>query len=218
MLDASEMPPTFNVPNNMIIGIIAGGDQALRNPIEGAEDSTTEVIDDLKQYNFNNNDVLVGIAASGRTPYVISGLEFANELGATTVSISTSSESQIGKVAKIGIDAVTGAETITGSTRMKSGTAQKMVLNMISTSVMVKLGKVYENWMIDVKASNEKLFERAVSMVVDITGESREVAISKLELCNYSPKLAVIMIMKGVELSEAERLVEENKGRLSNIL
>ncbi len=218
VLDASEMPPTFNVPNDLIIGIIAGGDDALRNPIEGAEDSTDEVINDLSKYNFNKNDILIGIAASGRTPYVISGIEYAKEIGAKTISISTSSNSKIGMISEIGIDACTGAETITGSTRMKSGTAQKLILNMISSSVMIKLGKVYQNWMIDVKASNEKLFERVISMVIDITNVTREEALSKLEQCNYSPKIAVVMIIKGIDSIEANDLITKNDGRLSNII
>lgn len=218
VLDASEMPPTFNVPNDMIIGIIAGGDKALRNPIEGAEDSTTLVIDDLKKYNFNGNDLLVGIAASGRTPYVKAGLTYAKELGAKTVSLSTSSNSEIGQIADITIDAVTGPETITGSTRMKSGTAQKMVLNMISTGSMVKLGKVYKNWMIDVKASNEKLFERAINMVMEISGEERSLCISALEQCNYSPKLAIVMILKNITANDAKELLANNNEKLSEVI
>ncbi len=218
VLDASEMPPTFNVSNDMIIGIIAGGELALRNPIEGAEDSETEAENDLKKYNFNENDMLIGIAASGRTPYVIGGLEYANDINAKTASISTSSNSKIGKIAKLAIEAVVGPETITGSTRMKSGTAQKMVLNMISTGTMIKLGKVYENWMIDVKASNDKLVERAIQMVINITNESRDIVISRLEECDFSPKLAVVMIKKGITKEEAIFIIEENNGKIGEIL
>lgn len=202
----------------MIIGIIAGGDIALRNPIEGAEDSTTLVIDDLKKYNFNENDLLVGIAASGRTPYVKAGLMYAKELGAKTVSLSTSSDSEIGKIADIKIDAVTGPETITGSTRMKSGTAQKMVLNMISTGSMVKLGKVYKNWMIDVKASNEKLYERAINMVMEISGEERSKCIEALEQCEYSPKVSIVMLMKNVSFEEAKEILAKNNEKLSEVI
>lgn len=212
------MPPTFNVDNNMIIGIIAGGDLALRNPIEGAEDSKEMAIEDLKSYNFSKDDMLVGIAASGRTPYVISGLEFANGLGSTTVSISTSENSEIGKIANICIDAVTGPEPITGSTRMKSGTAQKMVINMISTGVMVKLGKVYSNWMIDVKSSNEKLIERATSMVIEITGKSREEAVDALNQCEYSPKIAIVMLEKNVSSAEAAALLKQSNGKISEVI
>ncbi len=218
VLDASEMPPTFNVPNDMIIGIIAGGDHALRNPIEGAEDSTDLCIDDLKKYSFNEKDMLIGIAASGRTPYVVSGLEYANSIGAKTASIATSSNSKIGQVANIAIDAVVGAETITGSTRMKSGTAQKLILNMISTSVMVKLGKVYQNWMIDVKASNEKLVERAINMVMTITGVEREQALEALNSSNFSPKHSVVMIIKNATYEEASRLIDENDGKLAGVI
>ncbi len=218
VLDASEMPPTFNVDNNVIIGIIAGGDIALRNPVEGAEDSREESINDLKKHSFNEKDMLVGIAASGRTPYVISGLEYANSIGAKTVSISTSSNSEIGKVATIKIDAVTGPETITGSTRMKSGTAQKMILNMISTGIMVKLGKVYQNLMIDVKASNEKLFERAINMVIEITGSDRENVIKVMSECDYSPKIAVTMILKNINESEAKELLANSNGKLAEVI
>lgn len=212
------MPPTFNVENNLIIGIIAGGDHALRNPIEGAEDSDTMVIEDLKAYEFNENDTLVGIAASGRTPYVISGLNYAKTLGAKTISISTSANSQIGKIADIPIDCVTGPEPITGSTRMKSGTAQKLILNIISTSTMVKLGKVYENLMIDVKPSNEKLIERAISIVDDLTNVDREVIIDKLNQCNFSPKHAIVMIEKDVDYETACELINNNDGKLRGLI
>ncbi len=212
------MPPTFNVPNNMIIGIIAGGDYALRNPIEGAEDSKTEVVEDLKKINFSKNDFLIGIAASGRTPYVIGGLEYANQLGAKTGSISTSKDSEIGKIAKYKIEPVTGPEPITGSTRMKSGTAQKLVLNMISTGVMIKLGKVYGNLMIDVKPSNEKLIERAVKIVEEVTGEKREKIIEALQECNNTPKVAIVMIIKKINSKQAIELLDKNDGILSKVI
>ncbi len=218
MLDASEMPPTFNVSNDLIIGIIAGGDHALRNPIEGAEDSLTESVEDLKKHNLTSKDVVIGIAASGRTPYVISGLEYSNSIGAKTIALSTSVNTEIGKIANLSIEVAVGSEAITGSTRMKSGTAQKLVLNTISTSVMVKLGKVYENWMIDVKPSNKKLRERAINMVMDITKQEREVVTPILEETSYSPKLAVLMIMKEVSLEEAKKLLEEHNGVLREVL
>ncbi len=212
------MPPTFNVSNDLIIGIIAGGDHALRNPIEGAEDSLTESVEDLKKYNLTSKDVVIGIAASGRTPYVISGLEYSNSIGAKTIALSTSVNTEIGKIANLSIEVAVGSEAITGSTRMKSGTAQKLVLNTISTSVMVKLGKVYENWMIDVKPSNKKLRERAINMVMDITKQEREVVTPVLEETSYSPKLAVLMIMKEVSLEEAKKLLEEHNGVLREVL
>ncbi len=212
------MPPTFNVSNDLIIGIIAGGDHALRNPIEGAEDSLTESVEDLKKYNLTSKDVVIGIAASGRTPYVISGLEYSNSIGAKTIALSTSVNTEIGKIANLSIEVAVGSEAITGSTRMKSGTAQKLVLNTISTSVMVKLGKVYENWMIDVKPSNKKLRERAINMVMDITKQERELVTPVLEETSYSPKLAVLMIMKEVSLEEAKKLLEEHNGVLREVL
>ncbi len=218
VLDASEMPPTFNINNNMIIGIIAGGDHALRNPIEGAEDSKEMIINDLKKYNFNEKDLLIGITASGRTPYVISGIKYANKIGAKTSSISTSKNSEISKLVQLPIEAVTGPEPITGSTRMKSGTAQKLILNMISTGIMIKLGKVYQNWMIDVKASNEKLFERAINMTIEITGSKREEVIKILEKCNYSVKHAVVMIVKNVEYEQAKNILEEKNGKLAEVI
>ncbi len=218
VLDASEMPPTFNVSNDVIIGLIAGGDEALRNPIEGAEDSLTMSIDQLNENDFTANDMLIGIAASGRTPYVVSALEHANKIGAKTASISTSENSEIGKIADTKIDVVTGPEVITGSTRMKSGTAQKLVLNMISTTTMIKLGKVYKNWMIDVKPSNEKLIERAINIVIEITGEDREKVIDVLNQSNNSPKHAVLMIMKDIGFDEAKRLLDSNDNRLSKLI
>lgn len=212
------MPPTFNVKNDLIIGIIAGGEKALRNPIEGAEDSKTQSIKDLKKIKFNKKDFLIGIAASGRTPYVISAIEHANEIGASSASISTSKDSEIGKIAKIKIEPVIGAEPITGSTRMKSGTAQKLVLNMISTGTMVKLGKVYKNWMIDVKASNEKLIERTINIVKEITGADRELIIKTLSKSDYSPKISVVMIMKEISFSEAKKLIDDNDGKLGKVI
>ncbi len=218
VLDASEMPPTYNVSNNLIIGLIAGGDEALRNPIEGAEDDRELIINDLKEINFNKNDVLIGIAASGRTPYVVSGIEYAKKIGAKTISLSTSKDSQIGQIVDIKLEPVTGPEPITGSTRMKSGTAQKLVLNMISTSVMIKLGKVYQNLMIDVKPSNEKLIERAINIVETITDCSRDEAINALQKCNNLPKIASIMILKNVGASDANILLEKVDGKLQEVL
>lgn len=218
VLDASEMMPTFNVSNNLIIGIIAGGDHALRNPIEGAEDSNEMAILDLKKFDFNNKDFLIGVTASGRTPYVVGGLEYANSIGANTASISTSKDSEVGKIAKIKIDAITGAEVITGSTRMKSGTAQKMILNMISTGIMIKLGKVFQNWMIDVKPTNEKLIERSINMVINITGLNRQIVIKTMEKCSYSPKHAVAMLINNIDYISACKLLEKSKGKLSEVI
>ncbi len=196
VLDASEMPPTFNVPEGVVIGVIAGGDKALRHPIENAEDNREQVIEDLKAIDLNSNDVLVGIAASGRTPYVISGIEYAKSIGCTTASLSTTLDSEIGLIADIKIEPVTGPEAITGSTRMKSGTAQKLVLNMISTGVMIKQGKIIENLMVDVKPTNEKLKERSIMIVSELTDASREEIVIALENNNYSARFAVEEISK----------------------
>ena len=174
VLDASECPPTFGVPKDWVIGLIAGGDQALRNPVEGAEDNPDQAWMDLAFYNIDDNDVLVGIAASGTTPYVINGLKTANEHGIITGSISCNPNSPLSVVAKYPIEIVVGPEYVTGSTRMKSGTAQKLVLNMISTSVMIKLGRVRDNRMVDMQLSNEKLVDRGVKMVIENTGLNYE--------------------------------------------
>lgn len=218
VLDASEMPPTFNIDKGIIVGIIAGGEAALRNPIEGAEDSKEDAINDLKAIKANKNDFLIGIAASGRTPYVVGAIEYMNQLGATTGAISTSKNSKIGELATIKIEVVTGAEPITGSTRMKSGTAQKLILNMISTGVMIKLKKVYSNLMVDVKPANEKLVERAIKIVETIIPLERKVIIETLEKCNYSPKIAIVMLKKEINFEQAKTLLEAVEGDLGAII
>lgn len=218
VLDASEMPPTFNVDNNVIIGLIAGGDKALREPIEGAEDSLTESIKQLEEKNFCKNDFLIGIAASGRTPYVCSGLEYANRIGAKTGSISTSKNTTISALANYPIEILVGPEVITGSTRMKSGTAQKMVLNIISSSVMIKMGKVYSNLMVDVRPTNEKLIERSISIVMEITGMERVDVLPTLEETGFYPKLSIVMIMKKISIDDARTLLEKNNGKLRSVI
>lgn len=218
ILDASEMPPTFNVPKTLVIGIIAGGRNAIENPVEGAEDNKEQAIKDMEEVKFTSKDVLVGLSASGRTPYVISMLEHARKIGAKTISISTSKKSEIGQIADIGIDAVTGAEPITGSTRMKSGTAQKLILNMISTGTMVRLGKVYKNLMVDVVALNEKLIERTKKIVSEITGVSYEEATPYLIKTDFNPKEAIVMILKDVDVLEARKLLKKYNGVLKEII
>jgi N-acetylmuramic acid 6-phosphate etherase len=165
VLDASECPPTYGVPDNWVIGLIAGGDVALRKAVENAEDNKTQAWEDLKPYGINSKDVLVGIAASGSTPYVIGGLEEANKNGITTGCVTCNLHTEVAKVAKYPIEVVVGSEFVTGSTRMKSGTAQKLVLNMITTSVMVKLGRVRGNKMVDMQLSNKKLVQRGTEMI-----------------------------------------------------
>lgn len=174
VLDASECPPTFGVPKDWVIGLIAGGDIALRNPVENAEDDPDQAWKDLCDYNIDQNDVLVGIAASGTTPYVINGIKKANEQGIITGSISCNPSSPLSAVAKYPIEVIVGPEYVTGSTRMKAGTAQKLILNMISTSVMIKLGRVLDNRMVDMQLSNDKLVDRGVKMVIEKTGLNYE--------------------------------------------
>lgn len=195
VLDASECPPTFGVDSNLIQGIIAGGNQALISAVEGAEDNEQLAIDDLKSRNFNSKDVLVGIATSGRTPYVISAVNFANSLNASTISISCVQNSKLAQISTISITPLTGAEVITGSTRLKAGTATKLILNMLTTATMIKLGKVYGNLMIDVQATNEKLKARALQIVIDVTHCSENVAANALSISNGSAKVAIDLIL-----------------------
>ena len=167
IVDASECPPTFGVPFDLVIGIIAGGDTAIRKAVEFAEDDSAQAWKDLQQWNINENDVVVGIAASGTTPYVIGGLEMCNQNNISTGSISCNAESPLSKTAKFPIDVVVGPEFVTGSSRMKAGTAQKLVLNMISTATMIQLGKVKGNKMVDMQLSNTKLIDRGTRMIME---------------------------------------------------
>lgn len=214
VLDASECPPTYGVSPEMVVGLIAGGERALRHSIEGAEDNAEQGKADLQAVNFSEKDVLVGIAASGRTPYVLGALDYANELGATTVSIASNPNSAMAKVVDIAIETVVGAEVLTGSSRMKSGTAQKLVLNMLTTASMILLGKCYENLMVDVQASNEKLRARAIKIVMEVTECEREVAENTLKIAENNAKLAIMMILSGFDKEPAERILSEHHGRL----
>ncbi|EJQ13112.1 N-acetylmuramic acid 6-phosphate etherase [Bacillus cereus] len=207
LLDAVECPPTFNTDPSKVIGLIAGGEGAFIKAVEGAEDSFTLSLKDLKEIQLTSKDVVVGIAASGRTPYVIAGLNYANQLGAGTVSISCNKESEIGKIATVAIEVVNGPEVLTGSTRLKAGTAQKLVCNMLSTASMVGIGKVYGNLMVDLQLTNEKLVERAKRIIMDATECSYKVAEEYLVKANNQPKIAIIMILTNVSYEEAvERL------------
>ncbi|PEE40500.1 N-acetylmuramic acid 6-phosphate etherase [Bacillus pseudomycoides] len=207
LLDAVECPPTFNTDPSNVIGLIAGGESAFIKAVEGAEDSLTLGRQDLEKIQLTSNDVVVGIAASGRTPYVIAGLNYANQLGAGTVAISCNKESEIGKIAAIAIEVVNGPEVLTGSTRLKAGTAQKLVCNMLSTASMVGIGKVYGNLMVDLQLTNEKLVERAKRIIMDATECSYEVAEEYLVKANKQPKVAIVMILTNVSYEEAiERL------------
>ena len=181
VLDASECPPTFGVSDNVVIGLIAGGDVALRKAVENAEDDTTRAWKDLQEYNINELDVLIGIAASGTTPYVIGGIQDADRNGLITGCITNNKNSPLAKAAKFPVEVEVGPEFVTGSTRMKSGTAQKLVLNMISTSVMIKLGRVKGNKMVDMQLSNKKLVNRGVLMIMEELGIDEEKASTLLE-------------------------------------
>lgn len=218
VLDASECPPTFGVPQDMVIGIIAGGDDALRIAIEGAEDLKSEAVKDLKAYKLNEHDVVIGIAASGRTPYAIGAIEYGNAVGAKTGCITTSKDSEIAKVAQYPIEAITGSEPVTGSTRMKSGTAQKLILNMITTASMIKIGKVYENLMIDVQMANEKLVSRARHIVMDVTGVSLDEAALYLEKYK-SVKHAIFAILSKIDSEDKIiEILDEHNGNIRESL
>ena len=214
VLDASECPPTFGVSPEMVKGIIAGGERALRHPIEGAEDSKEQAVIDLQTIQFSSKDVLVGIAASGRTPYVIGALEYAKSLGSATVSIASNPNSAMANIVDIAIDTVVGPEVLTGSSRLKSGTAQKLVLNMLTTASMILMGKCYQNLMVDVQASNEKLKARAIRIVMQATDCDKALAEETLKLADQNAKLAIMMILSGLERAQAEALLEKHQDKL----
>lgn len=214
VLDASECPPTFGVSDQMVIGLIAGGPEAILKAKEGAEDSLTLGVEDLKSINFDENDVVVGIAASGRTPYVIGALEYANDIGATTVALSCNPDSPIADIAQIAISPIVGPEALTGSTRLKSGTAQKLVLNMLTTASMIRLGKSYQNLMVDVKATNKKLVARAARIVMQATDCDKSEATATLEQTDYDVKLAILMILTGMDVAEAKSKLDKQDGFL----
>ena len=214
VLDASECPPTFGVSPEMVKGIIAGGERALRHPIEGAEDSKKQAVVDLQTIQFSSKDVLVGIAASGRTPYVIGALEYAKSLGSVTVSIASNPNSAMANIVDIAIDTVVGPEVLTGSSRLKSGTAQKLVLNMLTTASMILMGKCYQNLMVDVQASNEKLKARAIRIVMQATDCDKTLAEETLKLADQNAKLAIMMILSGLDRAQAEALLEKHHGKL----
>ena len=218
VLDASEIPPTYSAPEKWFIGIIAGGDRALRKSIEGAEDQPESAVKDLDPFGINDKDVVIGISCSGAAAYVVSALEYARKLGAKTVYLVTNPDPY--KMAEVDIVIVvdTGPEIITGSTRMKAGTATKMVLNMISTATMVQLGKVYGNLMVDLMAVNEKLIDRGMRIIMQLTGLDRKDALERLKEAKMSVKKAVVIETKGIPLQETERLLEKVKGSLRKAL
>lgn len=214
VLDASECPPTFGVPESMVVGLIAGGPEALVRAVEGAEDDMEDGAKALRQIGLTADDVVVGIAVSGRTPYVIGGLNYAKEVGATTVALSCNPASTIAGIADIAISPVVGPEALTGSTRLKSGTAQKLVLNMLTTASMIRIGKTYQNLMVDVNPSNKKLVARAVRIVMQATNCKVEQAQEALDRTNDDVKLAILIVMTGMSPEEARETLKDAGGFL----
>lgn len=211
VIDAAECMPTFGTTDE-VIGILAGGQEAFIVAQEGVEDSAELGEADLKAVNLTANDVVVGIAASGRTPYVLGALAYGNELGAKTVAVACNLDSEIGKVAQVAIEVALGSEVLTGSTRLKSGTAQKLILNMLSTASMVGIGKVYGNLMVDVKVTNLKLLERAKRIVMMATDCDYETASDYLTRANQNAKLAIVMILTGLDVSAANQQLADHHG------
>lgn len=218
VLDAVECMPTFGVDEDLVTAIIAGGEQAMFRAQEGAEDNADAGAMDLQNIKLTATDVVVGIAASGRTPYVLGALKYARQLGAATIAVSCNPESAISQQADVAIAPVVGPEVITGSTRMKAGTAQKLVLNMLSTASMIKLGKTYHNYMVDVKTTNEKLLARGTRMVMEITGVSQQQAEQTLVQADHSVKTALYMILAGVDKTQAEADLSAADGFLRRAL
>ncbi|GEL13276.1 N-acetylmuramic acid 6-phosphate etherase [Lapidilactobacillus concavus DSM 17758] len=218
VLDAAECVPTFGTDPEMVQGLIAGGDRAMTEAVEGAEDSVEGGRADLVARNLSQHDFVLGIAASGTTPYVIGGLDYAREVGAGTGALSCNHQALISEHAEFAIEAVVGPEVVTGSTRMKSGTAEKLILNMISTSTMIKLGKVYGNLMVDVKPTNLKLIDRSKRIIQDATGVDRATAEKYFELSQQQPKTAIVMINAEVDYETAVAALAKNNGFIAAAL
>ncbi|WP_202410164.1 N-acetylmuramic acid 6-phosphate etherase [Pontibacillus yanchengensis] len=217
VLDASECPPTFGVPHDLVNGKIAGGDRALRFPIEDAEDSKETGANDVKQ-SVSSKDMVIGITSSGKTPYVLGAIEAANRLHIPTASISCNTNSPLSKLVDYPIEVLVGPEIVTGSTRLKAGTSQKMILNMISTTVMIKLGKVYRNLMVNVQASNEKLRKRAISIIQELTDVTEKEAAFFSKQANGDVRVACLMILLDVDAEKAVHLLEQNNQHFSHTL
>lgn len=218
VLDASECPPTFGVPETMVVGVIAGGVEALLRAIEGAEDDAGQGEQDLRDIHMTANDVVVGIAVSGRTPYVIGALNYAKSLGAVTVALSCNPQSTIADIADIAISPVVGPEILTGSTRLKSGTAQKLVLNMLTTASMIRIGKTYQNLMVDVSATNEKLVARAVRIVMQAAECDERTAENALAATGNDVKLAILVVITGMDVEEGKRALLQTNGFLRSAI
>ena len=218
VLDAVECPPTFGVSPDVVVGLIAGGEKAFVRAVEGAEDSLELCEEELKKIGLNKNDIAIGIAASGRTPYVIGGLRYARSLGCKTVAIACNKGSEVGKEAELVIEPSCGPEVLTGSTRLKAGTAQKMILNMISTGSMVGVGKAYQNLMVDVQQTNKKLVVRAQNITMAATGCTREEAAQALEQADGNAKLAIVMLLTQMPVEEAKAKLEAAHGHVRGAL
>lgn len=212
ILDASECPPTYGTPREQVVGLIAGGQTAILQAVENAEDNPQAGEQDLREINLNAQDVVVGISASGRTPYVIGAMNYALSVGATVVSVSCNRNSEMGRLADIDIAPVVGAEVVTGSSRMKAGTAQKMVLNMLTTAAMIRVGKVYGNLMVDVEATNAKLLQRQVNIVMQATDCTQEQAERALQECNRHCKTAILMLLTDLPAAAARQMLESSNG------
>lgn len=218
VLDASECPPTFSVPRSMVVGLIAGGPSALTSAIEGAEDRAEQGRADLENISLTARDIVMGIAASGRTPYVLGGLQFAREIGATTIGFACNDESALIPLSDIMIAPVVGPEVITGSTRLKAGTATKMVLNMLTTGAMVRIGKTFGNLMVDLTATNEKLRDRSQRIVSYLTGLSSEAAQKLLSECSHQVKTAIVVHHRKLTPEAAREQLKQCNGHLRNAL
>lgn len=218
ILDASECPPTFGTPRSQVVGLIAGGHTAILQAVENAEDNVEQGAQDLRDIQFNANDVLVGIAASGRTPYVLGALAYARQQGAFTAALTCNPNSPMSQVADVALTPVVGPEVVTGSSRMKAGTAQKLVLNMLTTGAMIRSGKVYGNLMVDVEATNQKLVQRQVNIVKQATDCDDAAAQQALAACNGHCKTAIVMVLAGLTADEAKSLLSQNQGFIRNAL
>lgn len=212
ILDASECPPTYGTPAEQVVGLIAGGHKAILKAVENAEDSPQLAVDDLRNLNLTERDVVVGIAASGRTPYVLGGMEYARNVGAFVASLVCNPTCPMIEAADVAIVPVVGAEIVTGSSRMKAGTAQKLVLNMITTGAMIRSGKVFGNLMVDVEATNAKLIQRQANIVMEATGADEQEAELALSQCQRHCKTAILMILTGLDAAQAKILLEQNDG------
>ncbi len=213
-LDAVELTPTYSVPPERAFGLLAGGEEAMYRAVEGAEDSRELAVEDLKKVRVTADDCVIGVAASGRTPYTLAALEYANEVGALTVSVTCNGNSAMAAEAQISIAPVVGPEVISGSTRMKAGTAQKMILNMISTGVMVRLGKVYQNYMVHVQPTNEKLIVRSGRMISQITGADMDTSLKTLEQADRKVADAIVMLTAGCSKEAAADALAKTDGRV----